>query len=72
VGDRIVLWDIDPQDWRRPGVTAISQNVLQAVEPGDTILLHDGGGDRSQTVLALEIILRELSEEGYTFEAICR
>jgi peptidoglycan/xylan/chitin deacetylase (PgdA/CDA1 family) len=72
VGDRIVLWDIDPQDWRRPGVTTISQNVLQAVEPGDIILLHDGGGDRSQTVLALEIILRELSAQGYTFDAICK
>lgn len=72
MGYRIVLWDVDPQDWRRPGVTAISQAVLREVTPGDIVLLHDSGGDRSQTVLALEIILRELSAQGYRFERICQ
>ena len=71
-GYRVVLWDVDPQDWRRPGVTEIAAGVIDRVKPGDVILLHDGGGERSQTVLALEIILRTLGEQGYTFESICR
>jgi peptidoglycan/xylan/chitin deacetylase (PgdA/CDA1 family) len=62
-----VLWDIDPQDWRRPGVDAIANHVLSQVFPGAIVLLHDGGGERSQTVAALEIILRELSARGYRF-----
>jgi peptidoglycan/xylan/chitin deacetylase (PgdA/CDA1 family) len=62
-----VLWDIDPQDWRRPGVDAIAGHVLNHVFPGAIVLLHDGGGERSQTVAALEIILSELSARGYRF-----
>lgn len=62
-----VLWDIDPQDWRRPGVDAIAGYVLNQAFPGAVVLLHDGGGERSQTVAALEIILRELSARGYQF-----
>jgi peptidoglycan/xylan/chitin deacetylase (PgdA/CDA1 family) len=62
-----VLWDIDPQDWRRPGTEAIADHVLSHVFPGAIVLMHDGGGDRSQSVAALEIILRDLSAKGYKF-----
>jgi peptidoglycan/xylan/chitin deacetylase (PgdA/CDA1 family) len=72
IGYRIVLWDVDPQDWRRLGVTAIMTSVLDEVQPGDIVLFHDGGGDRSQTVRALELILKALSEEGYVFEPVCQ
>jgi peptidoglycan/xylan/chitin deacetylase (PgdA/CDA1 family) len=71
LGYRTYLWDVDPQDWRRPGVTTIVNNVLSTAQPGDIVLLHDGGGDRSQTVLALEIILSELTAQGYIFKALC-
>ncbi len=66
----VVLWDVDSQDWRRPGVTAIVDRVLNEVQPGDIVLFHDGGGDRSQTARALKLILSTLSAEGYTFEAL--
>jgi len=53
-------WNVDPQDWRRPGVGPIIGNVLGHAGPGAIILMHDGGGDRSQTVAALRTILPEL------------
>lgn len=63
----IVLWTVDPRDWSRPGTSVIVSRVLNAVRPGSTVLLHDGGGDRSQTVAALPTIVRTLKARGYTF-----
>lgn len=62
-------WNIDSEDWKQPGVDAIVQKIL-AVSPGDVILLHDGGGDRSQTIEALKIALPQLKAEGYRFVTI--
>jgi peptidoglycan/xylan/chitin deacetylase (PgdA/CDA1 family) len=70
LGYTIVMWDVDPQDWRRPGAEAISDHILSHIFPGAIVLMHDGGGDRSQSVAALEIILRELSAKGYQFHNI--
>lgn len=72
LGYPVVLWSIDPVDWKRPGVNAIANHVLSRAFPGAIVVMHDGGGDRSQTVAAVEIILRELSAQGYTFKAYCR
>jgi peptidoglycan/xylan/chitin deacetylase (PgdA/CDA1 family) len=60
------LWNEDTKDWSRPGVDAIV-NVLLGATPGDVVLMHDGGGDRSQTVEALEIALPQLAAKGYKF-----
>ena len=67
LGKKIALWTVDPRDWSRPGATAIRNRVLSQVRPGSVVLLHDGGGDRSQTVAALGGILRTLKAKGYTF-----
>ena len=56
-----VTWSVDTRDWSRPGVSAIVATALRGVGPGDIILMHDGGGDRSETVAALPIILRALA-----------
>jgi len=69
-GLQIALWDVDPQDWRRPGADVIAQRVLDGVRPGAIVVLHDGGGDRSETVTALEAILTELGARGYAFLAL--
>jgi peptidoglycan/xylan/chitin deacetylase (PgdA/CDA1 family) len=53
-------WNVDPSDWSRPGVESIINNVLSHTHPGSIILMHDGGGDRSQTVQALHTILPNL------------
>ena len=58
-GERVVLWSVDPRDWDK-GATAreIKQRVLDAVEPGSIVELHDGGGDRSATIAALPGIVK--------------
>jgi peptidoglycan-N-acetylglucosamine deacetylase len=65
LGQRVVLWSIDPRDWE-PGVTskAIVGRVLAAVRPGSIIDMHDGGGDRSATLAALPAIVRGIRARG--------
>ena len=65
-----VVWNTDPTDWRRPGVEAIVQTVMRQAGNGAIILLHDGGGDRSQTVAALPLIISRLRLQGYRFVTI--
>jgi peptidoglycan/xylan/chitin deacetylase (PgdA/CDA1 family) len=71
-GLRLVLWDVDSNDWRLPGAAAIAGRVLGRVRAGDVVLLHDGGGNRTQTVAALEQVLASLSARGFRFSALCR
>lgn len=66
LGMGIVHWSDDPEDWSRPGTSAIVQRVMAQVKPGAIILLHDGGGDRSQTIAALPTILGDLVARGYS------
>ncbi len=70
LGLRPVLWNIDPQDWRHPGADVIADDVVNNVRAGSIVLLHDGGGDRSQTLAALATILPTLSSLGYGFASI--
>lgn len=70
LGYRVVGWDIDPKDWRRPGADAISSHVIQRAFPGAIVVLHDGGGASQQTVAAVEAILEELSGQGYVFRSL--
>jgi peptidoglycan/xylan/chitin deacetylase (PgdA/CDA1 family) len=60
-------WSVDPRDWARPGVSAIVDNIMDNTRTGSIILEHDGGGDRSQTVAALRIVLPRLLEAGFRF-----
>lgn len=60
-------WTVDPRDWSRPGVNAILSTVYAELRPGGVILCHDGGGNRSQTVAALKILLTRLPAMGYHF-----
>ena len=65
-----VLWDVDPQDWARPGTSTIVRRALAGAHPGAIILMHDGGGNRAQTVAALDQVLTTLSARGYTFATL--
>ena len=64
---------VDPADWRRPGVNAIVQTTIDGVEgatterSGNVVLLHDGGGERSQTIAALPLLIDALRARGYRF-----
>jgi peptidoglycan/xylan/chitin deacetylase (PgdA/CDA1 family) len=64
MGYDLALWDVDPFDWKQPGTETIARRVLTDTDPGEVILLHDGGGDRAQTLAALELILKELVADG--------
>ncbi len=64
LGYTVVLEKIDPQDWARPGADVIVQRVKEQRKEGNIILLHDAGGDRSQTVEALPRILDWLQQRG--------
>jgi len=63
-GERQILWDVDPKDWSRPGADVIADRVMSQVQPGSIVLMHDAGGDRSQSVAALRIILDRLDAQG--------
>jgi peptidoglycan/xylan/chitin deacetylase (PgdA/CDA1 family) len=56
----MVLWSVNPEDYFRPGVGEIVKRVMRGARPGAIVLMHDGGGDRSQTVAALPQIIRRL------------
>ncbi len=62
--DAEVGWDIDTEDWRLPGSDAIYEAIMSA-KPGQVILMHDGGGDRWQTVEAVKRAVPELVAQGY-------
>ena len=70
LGLSTILWNVDPKDWSRPGTGAIIQTVLNSTHNGAIILMHDGGGDRSQTVAALPTIITTLEQRGYQFVTI--
>jgi peptidoglycan/xylan/chitin deacetylase (PgdA/CDA1 family) len=60
----MVLWSEDTSDYTKPGVAAIVRRALAGARPGAIILMHDGGGDRSQTIAALPAIVRGLRRRG--------
>ena len=60
-------WRLAVSDWEPPGTDVLVQRLLEGVTPGAVVLLHDGGGDRSQTVAAVERIIPELRAQGWRF-----
>ncbi|MBC9823978.1 glycosyltransferase [Terrabacter sp. MAHUQ-38] len=67
-----VLATRDAEDWRRPGVDAVVRGMTPTGRAGEVVLLHDAGGDRSQTVAALDRALPALRAKGYRFETLSR
>lgn len=63
---KTVLWTADSLDWRKRGAANISGTVLSQIRPGAVVLLHDGGGDRRQTLEALPNIITGIRKMGYT------
>jgi peptidoglycan/xylan/chitin deacetylase (PgdA/CDA1 family) len=62
-----VNWEVDPRDWAEPGVSAIASNVISNAHNGSIVVMHDGGGNRSETVAALPAILSHFRHRGYKF-----
>jgi chitin deacetylase len=68
--EAVLIWSADSGDWNRPGSARIARRILSQASPGGIALMHDGGGNRSQTVAALPVIIRGLKERGYRFVTI--
>jgi cellulose synthase/poly-beta-1,6-N-acetylglucosamine synthase-like glycosyltransferase/peptidoglycan/xylan/chitin deacetylase (PgdA/CDA1 family) len=68
----IVLANFDSQDWRRPGVAKIVANASPPGRTGGIVMLHDGGGDRSQTVAAVRELIPRLRARGFTFVTVAQ
>jgi peptidoglycan-N-acetylglucosamine deacetylase len=60
----MILWSTDTGDYARPGTATIVQRALAGAHPGAIILMHDAGGDRTQTVAALPAIVHGLRARG--------
>ncbi|GAC1313617.1 MAG: glycosyltransferase [Acidimicrobiales bacterium] len=69
-GYLVVLANRSTEDWARPGVTTILANALPAKGTGTVVMFHDGGGDRSQTVEALDQYITGLQGQGYRFTTV--
>jgi cellulose synthase/poly-beta-1,6-N-acetylglucosamine synthase-like glycosyltransferase/peptidoglycan/xylan/chitin deacetylase (PgdA/CDA1 family)/peptidoglycan/LPS O-acetylase OafA/YrhL len=65
-----VFTTADSEDWQKPGVAAIVRNSTPSAGEGEIVLMHDAGGDRSQTVAALDILIPRLKAQGYRFTTV--
>ncbi|MFF1919844.1 polysaccharide deacetylase family protein [Streptomyces sp. NPDC058221] len=66
-GMRPLGWNVDTKDFEHPGADAIVATVKSEISNGPTVLFHDAGGDRSQTLAALREVLPWLRQQGYSF-----
>ena len=67
MGLTTIIWNDEARDWLMPGIDVISSRILGLASNGAIILLHDGGGNRYQTVKALPTIITTLRAKGYNF-----
>lgn len=65
-----VLTTQDAEDWQRPGVHRILANATPHGHAGQVVLMHDAGGDRSQTVAALSVLIPRLKAQGFRFATV--
>jgi peptidoglycan/xylan/chitin deacetylase (PgdA/CDA1 family) len=68
----MVLWSVDTDDYELPGVEAIVNRVLEGAKPGAIFLMHDAGGNRSETVAALPLIIHKLRARGFHLVTVPR
>lgn len=66
----VIMWSSDSIDYSRPSVPRLINNVFREAKPGGIVLMHDGGGNRSQTVQALPTIIEKFRKQGYSFVTI--
>jgi peptidoglycan/xylan/chitin deacetylase (PgdA/CDA1 family) len=77
LGMEPVMWNITGYDWNAPPAAEIERKISSRVRGGDVILLHDGGhramgGDRSQTVIATDNLIRKYRDQGFEFVTISK
>ena len=70
LGYSIIIWSIDTKDWEHAGVDLIVGNVERNAGDGDIILMHDYVSKPNTTIGALERVIKNLKNEGYTFVTV--
>ncbi|MEU1402499.1 glycosyltransferase [Streptomyces sp. NPDC005728] len=65
-----VFVDTDSDDWKKPGVSKIVKWATPKGTEGASVLFHDAGGERSQTIKALPRYIEKMKAKGYTFTTI--
>ncbi|MFF9103329.1 bifunctional polysaccharide deacetylase/glycosyltransferase family 2 protein [Streptomyces rubrogriseus] len=65
-----VFIDTDSDDWKRPGVSKIVEWATPEDDEGASVLFHDAGGERSQTIEALPKYIEKMKAKGYTFTTV--
>lgn len=63
----IVLWSVDPEDWKDRNADVVAKRVIKSTRPGDIILLHDIFGTSVDAALK---IVDELQSKGYQFVTV--
>jgi peptidoglycan/xylan/chitin deacetylase (PgdA/CDA1 family) len=66
----VIMWSADSMDYSRPAVPRLMNNIFREAKPGGIVLMHDGGGDRSNTVKALPEIINRFRKQGYEFVTV--
>ncbi|MET0496614.1 MAG: transglycosylase domain-containing protein [Actinoplanes sp.] len=61
-------WVVDPDDWLRPGADVIADRIERQLTPRAVVLVHDGGGERDQTLAALTALIPKLKRDGWKFD----
>jgi peptidoglycan/xylan/chitin deacetylase (PgdA/CDA1 family) len=66
-GYRIVLWDVDPLDWKRPGPAVVRNRIVKQTRAGSIVLAHD---IHPGTIEAMPAILDDLETKGFKFVTV--
>jgi peptidoglycan-N-acetylglucosamine deacetylase len=66
-GYRIVLWDVDPLDWKRPGPSVVTNRIVRETRPGSIVLSHD---IHPGTIEAMHDTLNQLEAKGFKFVTV--
>ncbi len=67
LGYRVIIWDVDPLDWKRPGPSVVTSRILKETHPGSIILAHD---IHAPTIEAMPATFEQLQDKGFKFVTV--
>lgn len=70
-GVATAMWSLDTLDWKKPSWQSMAMRVVNDAQDRSVILMHDGGGERLQTIASLPWIIQGLRDKGFQFLPIC-
>ncbi len=62
-----ILWSVDPEDWKRPGVSVVTSRLINGARPGGILLAHD---IHKPTIDAIPTVLQQLKQRGFQFVTV--